>query len=328
MVTTVDCRTPATRADASRLNLVKALVSADNSKPAAKLAELDDPTPNTDEALVEVRAVSLNRGEVKGLPLRDPSRPNGWDLAGTVKTAATDGSGPAAGTRVVGMVFPQGAWAELVAVPTVTLAEIPDTVSFEDASTLPVAGMTALRALEKAGFLVGERVAITGASGGVGRFAIQLAKLSGAHVTAFARRPDGLAELGADVIEPRLEPEGEPFRAILDAIGGETLGNAIQRVCPGGTVISFANTVQENVTYPTRALFGASPGASVYGFMLFNELRRNDNSGTRDLERLAGLMASGRLETSIDLRLPFAQGQKAIDGLLNGDIKGKAVLTL
>ena len=307
---------------------MKALVSASTDSPRIAVAELDDPKPNTDQALIEVAAISINRGEVKGLPGRDPSKPNGWDLAGVVKEPAADGTGPGKGARVVGMVFPQGAWAEFVAVPTVTLAELPDSVSFEDASTLPVAGMTALRALENAGFLVGERVAVTGASGGVGTFAIQLAKLGGAHVTAFARRQDGLAELGADVIEDRIGPEGEPFRAILDAVGGEILGNAIQRVDPGGIVVSFANTVQEPVTYPTRALFGGSPGAHVYGLMLFNELRRNDNSGTRDLTRLVTLLADGVLKTSIDLTLPFDQAQEAIDGLITGDVKGKAVLTL
>jgi NADPH:quinone reductase-like Zn-dependent oxidoreductase len=307
---------------------MKALVSASKDTPQVRLADLDDPQPNTDQAVIEVKAISINRGEVNHLPARDPSKPNGWDLAGVVREAAADGTGPQKDARVVGLVHPQGAWAELVAVPTFTLAELPASVSFEDASTLPVAGLTALRALENAGFVLEDRVAITGASGGVGRFAIQLAKLGGAHVTAFARRQDGLAELGADSVEERIEPEGEQFRAILDAVGGEILGNCIQRVAPGGTVISFASTVQEPVTYPTRALFGESPGAKIYGSMLFNELRRNDNSGPHDLTRLANLVAAGKLKTSIDLTLPFDQAQEAIDALLSGGVKGKAVLTL
>ena len=88
--------------------------------------------------------------------------------------------------------MPAGAWAELAAVGTDWLAELPDAVSFEQAAALPVAGMTALRALEVGGFVLGKRVLVTGASGGVGRFAIQLAKLAGAHVTAIARRTEGL----------------------------------------------------------------------------------------------------------------------------------------
>ena len=105
---------------------------------------------------------------------------------------------------MVGIVQ-SGAWAERVAVPVEHLAELPEAVSFEQASTLPVAGLTALRSLELGGFIVGKRVLVTGASGGVGRFAIQLAKLAGAHVTAVARRTDGLAQLGADDVLPELQ---------------------------------------------------------------------------------------------------------------------------
>ena len=89
---------------------------------------------------------------------------------------------------------------------------------------MPVAGLTALRALEIGGFIVGKRVLITGASGGVGRFAIQLAKLAGAHVTAVARRSEGLAELGADEVVPELSASGDTFDVILDAIGGPGAG--------------------------------------------------------------------------------------------------------
>lgn len=86
-------------------------------------------------------------------------------------------------------------------------------------------------------------VLITGASGGVGRFAIQLAHLAGARVTAFARRTAGLAELGADEVVSELEAEGSTFAVILDAVGGPVLGTCLQRVAPGGTVVSFASTV-------------------------------------------------------------------------------------
>ena len=86
----------------------------------------------------------------------------GWDLAGTVELEAEDGSGPRTGRRVVGLL-PSGAWAEVVAVPTHSLAELPDTVSFAQAATLPVAGLTALYGLEQGGGLLGQRVLITGA---------------------------------------------------------------------------------------------------------------------------------------------------------------------
>ncbi|HEX8261079.1 MAG TPA: hypothetical protein VF558_12380 [Rubrobacteraceae bacterium] len=111
----------------------------------------------------------------------------GWDLAGTVERTAADGTGPRAGARVVGLL-PSGAWAELVAVPTNSLAELPESVSFELAATLPVAGLAALYALEKGGGLIGRSVLVTGASGGVGNFGIQLARLSGARRGPLAPR--------------------------------------------------------------------------------------------------------------------------------------------
>lgn len=303
---------------------MRALVSK-QSAPFAELADVPDPSPRPDEALVEVSAFSLNRGETRRLETMEPGTVTGWDLAGTVRQAARDG-GPGEGARVVGLMN-VGAWAELAAVKIEHLAELPDGISFEQAAALPVAGLTALRALEMAGFVLGKPVLVTGASGGVGRFAIQLAKLGGAHVTGIARRTEGLKELGADEVAGEIDLDGPTYDAIIDGVGGPVLGQALQRVAPGGAVVSFASTLTDPVSYPTRELFARAPGARLYGFYLFAELDHT-RSGSADLRRLADLVAEGRLDPQIDLTLSWTDAASAIEALLDRRVNGKAVLTV
>jgi NADPH:quinone reductase-like Zn-dependent oxidoreductase len=302
-------------------------LTASQNPPHVELTEVADPEPRSDQAIVRAHAISLNRGESKRLPTMPPGTVVGWDVAGVVERAAADGSGPPEGARVVGLKE-VGAWAQRVAILTEHLAELPDEVTFTQAATLPVAGLTALLSLELGGFLLERRILVTGASGGVGRFAVQMAHMAGAHVTAVSSSPErarGLTELGADRVVHDLEGPRE-FDLVVEGVGGSTLGAAVRRILPGGLIVSFAaSDPGDPVSYGGRELFGEAPRGAIRGVYLFDELAHT-RSGSRDLGRLAALVAAGRLDCQIDLETSWRDAGSAIDALLQRRIAGKAVL--
>jgi NADPH:quinone reductase-like Zn-dependent oxidoreductase len=307
---------------------LRALVAAPNAPGRIEIREVADPEPGADQAVVEVHASSLNRGECSALRQADEGWRPGWDLAGLVIRAAADGTGPSEGSRVVGWVN-GGAWAERAAVRTNHLAEIPDSLSFETAATLPVAGLTAVGVLSVTGTLLGRRVALTGASGGVGRFAVQLSHMAGAHVTAIVGRPErgeGLVDLGADEISVGLPHEGDPFDLIAESVGGDSLVAAVARVAPQGVIVTFGNSSGEPANLDPRNFYRkGSP--TMLGYFVTYELLE-DRIGSSRLAALAELVAEGRLVSQIDLVVPWTEAASAIEALLERRVNGKAVLLL
>src|SRR5437588_10891286 len=213
-------------------------------KLAVRPVELRD--ADRDEVVVRVTAISLNRGETRrALQVADAGWRPGWDFAGVVETAAADGSGPKPGARVVGLL-PSSAWAERVNCRSHAVAALPDAVSDAEAATLPVAGLTALHALRQGGLLLGRKVLVDGASGGVGHLACQLAAAAGAFVWGHIRREEHRAAVaewcGERVVVGRelvaAKPHG-PFWLILDSVGGSALGTALCMLQPNGTCVTF-----------------------------------------------------------------------------------------
>ena len=288
------------------------------------LANVPEPVPASGQALVGVRAIALNFGELAYLAqARQPGEVPGWDAAGTVLRAAADGTGPAEGTRVVTFGW-AGAWAEQRAVDVTELAAVPDPVDLGAASALPVAAVTALRALRRLGPVVGQRVLVTGASGGVGRFAVQLAARAGAHVIAAVGSPargEGLPALGANEVVTALGELGEPVFGVLENVGGPLLAEAFSHTGTGGRVVSIGQASQQPTTIDFEAQRQLGRDRHIEPFTV------GAGFGP-DLAYLAGLLATGDLDPQIGWRGSWRQAGVAAAALLGRQVRGKAVLDL
>jgi len=316
----------------NQLNSVHALVIDPAVPGRLAIREVEAPVPASSEALVRVQAVSLNAVEVHSIATaREGWRP-GWDLAGVVARAAADGSGSQVGTRVVGIGDPRsGTWAEQIAVSTSMLAELPDEVTFAQAATLPAAGLTALFALEKGGFLLNRRVLVTGASGGVGHFVCQLARLAGASVVASVRRPERAVEMKEIGVHQTVVGEDltlaqafGPYHLIIDLLGGKTLATALAPLAPGGMCVNLGISESAEVSLNLRTILSKS--IHFCELFLLKELERS--SVAEDLKGLAQLVASGQLNPRIDVQAPWTEASEITQRFLDRRITGKAVLTL
>lgn len=296
-----------------------------NAKAPLELREVEELSPAPNESVVAVRAVSINRGELRLLSVRPAGWRPGQDIAGTVVSAAADGDGPAVGSRVVGLVD-QAGWAERVAVPQSRIAALPDGVSFAQAATLPVAGLTALRALRLGGMLLGRSVLVTGASGGVGHLAVQLAARQGARVTGISRNPErgkSLLQAGDVQIVSDIATLQGSFDLILESVGGESLTAALRLVGRDGIVAMFGNSSGQDSTVAFQPLVGR-PNARLHTFFVF-ESGEPPTFG-QDLGVMAQEIAAGRLHPQIGLEASWRDPVGALAALRERAIEGKAVL--
>ncbi len=279
-----------------------------------------EPEPAPSQVMIDVAATSINFADVAFLRQRQIPVP-GFDASGVVVSPASDGRGPPVGSRVVTFGW-SGAWAQQRAVDVAELAVVPDGLDLAVAAAVPVAGVTALRALRRLGSLIGRRVLITGASGGVGRFAVQLAARAGAHVVASVGSPErgeGLAALGASEVVVGLEGISAPVDGALDNVGGGLLADVYALLAPGGCVqsVGMASMEPTMIDFEQARLRGGDTRVEAFavgpGFAL-------------DLAFLIGLVAAGELDPQIGWRGPWEKVADAAAALLSRQVNGKAVL--
>lgn len=274
---------------------MKALV-ATGGDDLVELRDVEEPVPGPGEVLVDVLAVSLNRGELHRLRTAAPGWRPGWDFAGRVAA----GDGWPTGTPVCGFA-PGGGWAQRVCVRGDQLARVPPAVPLSRAAALPVAGLTALRVLRLAGGLAGRSVYVTGASGGVGRYAVQLARRAGAQVT----------------VEP-----GERCDVVLESVGGASLRTALATVAPGGLVVSFGNSARAETGFDPSEFYPKQ--ATLRGYYLLDDLVADPPAD--DLANLLGLVAKGELRSDVAQVTDWRHAADVLADLGARRIGGKAVL--
>jgi len=304
---------------------MRAVLATDATQRSVELGEVPEPEPEPDEALVEVAAFSPNRGETFLLEQPRVGWRPGKDIAGTVIRPASDGTGPQAGQRAVGHPD-QGGWAERVPVPTDRLAVLPDNIDPIVAAALPLAGLTALRLLRVIGSIASRRVLLTGASGGVGHYFVELSAAQGGLVTAVtatAERGERLLALGAADTVTKVDDSVGPFDVGIDSVGGDSTPAVWHKLTQYGTLIWCG---QAGRTPPQLDFFDWA-GATSGTIRRFHYLE-SDASVATDLETLVRLVASGRLHPEIGTIEPWQRVADVVEAMTARRIRGNAVLTI
>jgi NADPH2:quinone reductase len=289
------------------------------------LSDVDVPKPPADEALVAVEAFSVNRGEIL-LLASGRHDPPGKDIAGHVVQAAADGSGPAVGTRVVAHID-GGGWAQRVAVPAGRLVVLPDQVPAAAAAALPLPGLTALRLLRAAGGVAGRRLLLTGASGGVGHYFVELAAAVGIKVTAVTSTPargERLLALGARAVVTSVEDADGPFDVAIDSVGGDVFGQALVKLGRNGLMLWYGQASLEPVTADFFAVQRGPTDVTIRTLNYWTEADRD----AEDLATLVDLVATGRLHPEIGEIADWSETPRVLANLRDRRVRGNAVLTL
>ena len=298
-----------------------------------RLAEVDKPAPDADHVLVKVRAASVNAADwhvLRGKPLfsratlgllRPKRQVLGVDIAGQVEAVDSGVTRFRPGDEVYANLLDHGygGFAEYVSAPVDVMSLKPPSLSFEEAAAVPMAAATALQGLRRHGELQpGQRVLINGASGGVGTFAVQLAKAYGAEVTAVTstRNLELVRSLGADHVLDYTTTDalggGQRYDLILDTVGNRSVPDLRRALAQGGkAAVTGFTSVAKLLAVSLR---GGKDIAQVQAHVT-----------TRDLELLSGLIEAGKVRPQIDRRYRFTEIPAAIAYLEQGRARAKVV---
>jgi NADPH:quinone reductase-like Zn-dependent oxidoreductase len=306
-----------------------------------RVAELERPEPGPDEVLIRVRAAGLDRGVwhlMTGLPylvrgmgygLRRPRNPvPGMDLAGTVEAIGADVDGVRPGDDVFGLA--DGSFAEYVVTRPERIEVKPDPLSFEQAAAVPVSGLTALQAVrDEARVEAGQSVLVLGAGGGVGSFAVQLARAAGARVTGVASgaKADLVRALGADdVVDYTREDVTDGRRTwdvILDLAGNRPLRRLRRALAPRGTLVIIGGEAGGRWFGGMERSLAATLLSPLVRQTLRAQFPRKLEGGLRVLREH---VEAGRVRPAVEAIYPFERAADALRDLVAGRIRGKAVL--
>ncbi|GAB03923.1 NADPH:quinone reductase-like Zn-dependent oxidoreductase [Gordonia amarae] len=342
MTTTPADRETAGEKDATGITTMSAIVQHRyGGSETFEVARLPRPAPGPGEVLVRVRAAAVDRGTwhlMTGLPLvarpaiglRTPRTPiPGRDVAGTVVSVGAGVTGFAAGDEVVGTA--DGSLAEFAPVPVTRLAHAPASATPEQAAAVPISGLTALQAVRAARIADGDRVLITGASGGVGSYAVQIATAAGARVTAVASgaKEDFVRSLGAtefiDYTAGPIDRSGTRFDAIIDIAGNLPVRRLRRMLTARGTLVVVGSE--------TGGRWTAGVQRQLYATLVSPFVRQRltglvSKETGQDMTELVAMVDDARIRPAVDKAFSLDDAASAMDYLLSGQVRGKVAVSL